>query len=384
MNTFANDFTSNVDHLDDSVTVVVTQRERFGMTDESLNSLIENTPDTVPIRYVDGGAPRSVGSLLDQWVEKGRISLLRADRFFTPTMARALGAAEVQSDYIAFVDNDVIFAEGWLEGLLACAKQESAAAVAPLTCQGYPPHTVIHHAGGHCLKPPNHDDAPSAMRLEDAMYHQGAQVSEMRSRLEPVETNHFEFHCVLIDRRWLVKAGGFDLNMLSTKEHVDLALCLQRVGGRIWFTPESLVTYVFPCRQRPLTWQELPFLLARWSGRRGYSSLVHLNEKHQLNLSRLFIAKKRWTYATRRSQALGQLISRRLKRIVDLIPRKVFVGLVRVIELPLSPILTKLSVRPITRDTPVLIYSPGELTSPRQVVASDLISNFDDVEKALL
>ena len=39
-----------------AATIVVTQRERFGMTQESLESLIEHTPGAAVI-YVDGSSP---------------------------------------------------------------------------------------------------------------------------------------------------------------------------------------------------------------------------------------------------------------------------------------------------------------------------------------
>ena len=53
-----------------------------------------------------------------------------------------------ETEYVVFVDNDVLYTEGWLDRLVACADETGAEVVAPLTCQGLPAHTEIHHAGG--------------------------------------------------------------------------------------------------------------------------------------------------------------------------------------------------------------------------------------------
>ena len=45
--------------IESRATVIVTQRERFGMTEELLDSLYDNTPG-VRVIYVDGNSPRRV------------------------------------------------------------------------------------------------------------------------------------------------------------------------------------------------------------------------------------------------------------------------------------------------------------------------------------
>ena len=62
--------------MSDRATVIVTQRERFGMTEESLESLLENTPG-VPIVYVDGRSPRRVAAYLDGKARQGVLQLIR-------------------------------------------------------------------------------------------------------------------------------------------------------------------------------------------------------------------------------------------------------------------------------------------------------------------
>ena len=117
------------------------------MTQESLESLFEHTPGA-PIIYVDGKSPKRIASYLAEMAEAGKIRLLRKERFLTPNQARNIGVSEAMTEYVVFVDNDVVFTEGWLDALVDCADETGADIVAPLTCQGLPFHTEIHHAGG--------------------------------------------------------------------------------------------------------------------------------------------------------------------------------------------------------------------------------------------
>lgn len=128
-------------------TIIVTQRERFGMTEESLDSLYQHTPDARMI-YVDGNSPRRVASDLKRESEMRGFTLIRTEKFLTPNQARNIGVAAADTEYVVFVDNDVPYTPGWLDRLIACADETGAWVVAPLTCQDLPAHAEIHHAGG--------------------------------------------------------------------------------------------------------------------------------------------------------------------------------------------------------------------------------------------
>lgn len=128
-------------------TIIVTQRERFGMTGESLESLYANTKG-VDVIYVDGKSPARVRDLLKREAMERGFRLIRSETYLTPNQARNMGVAAATTEYVVFADNDVLFSENWLPPLIACADEERAEVVAPLTCQGLPAHTEIHHAGG--------------------------------------------------------------------------------------------------------------------------------------------------------------------------------------------------------------------------------------------
>lgn len=289
-------------------TVVVTQRERFGMTQESLEDLIAHTPDT-PILYVDGNSPAETAAYLRGEAEAGRITLLRRDRFLTPNEARNIGAAAAKTDFVVFADNDVLFTEGWLDRLIGCAEDTGADVVAPLTCQGLPAHQEIHHAGGEYAEGGDMAEFfarhPEIQRqFKEVMHGHGEKVADWDGRLQRQETGMCEFHCALVRRSTFERLGGLDEAMMSTKEHIDFCMTVKQAGGTVWFEPASVITYVFPCRARPMTPADWPFFALRWSNAHGARSLDHFIEKWKLIPDPDYVARKKQIYRLRRLQGI--------------------------------------------------------------------------------
>lgn len=104
-----------------------------------------------------------------------------------------------------------------------------------------PIHERIHFAGGesHIVI-----DVKGRRHLREKMYKQGHQVSELRSQLQQTETELAEFHCTLIRREIFEQIGYLDEEMLNTKEHLDFCMNVIQAGGKVYFEPDSLVTYV--------------------------------------------------------------------------------------------------------------------------------------------
>lgn len=287
-------------------TVIVTQRERFGMTEESLSSLLEHTPDT-PIVYVDGNSPKPIAEYLENRAAEGAIRLVRKKTYLTPNQARNIGISHASSEYVAFVDNDVVFTEGWLDALVTAADETGADIVAPLTCHGLPFHTEIHHAGGDYAAGGDVSgffEANDARPYEEVMHGHGQKVVDYAGKLRRMETGMCEFHCVLARRDVFDRFGPLDEAFLSTKEHIDFSMTVRRGGGKIVFEPSSVVTYVFPNRARPITVQDWPFFALRWSDAYGRRTLRHFIEKWQLKTPPNYILEKRGVYAMRRMQGI--------------------------------------------------------------------------------
>jgi GT2 family glycosyltransferase len=289
-------------------TIVVTQRERFGMTEESLESLYENTPGAKVI-YVDGNSPKRVAEYLRKEAQNRGFTLIRKEHFLSPNQARNLGVAAAETEYVVFVDNDVLYTPGWLDRLVECADETGAWVVAPLTCQGLPAHTEIHHAGGDYA--PGGDMAgffeqdPELGRAFDEVMHGHAQkIADWQGKLARQQTGMCEFHCALARRDVFDRLGPLDEKLMSTKEHIDFSMSVRQAGGTVWFEPASVVTYVFPCRARPMTTEDWPFFALRWSDAYGTRSLEHFISKWGLRTKSDYVSSKKGIYAMRRMQGM--------------------------------------------------------------------------------
>jgi GT2 family glycosyltransferase len=299
-------------------TVIVTQRERFGMTKESLESLYDNTEGPFEVVYVDGRSPRATADYLKAEAARRGFTLIRKERFLTPNEARNLGIAAAKTRYVAFCDNDVLYTPGWLAALEACAEETGAAVVAPLTCQGLPAHQEIHQAGGDYVEDPELMEAffkvaPGEKRdFVELMHGHGEKVADWEDRLQRQETGCSEFHCALARRDVFDRIGPLDEGMLSTKEHIDFCMSVRAAGETVWFEPASVVTYVFPCRARPIETADWPFFSLRWSDAYGRRSLEHFIAKWNLDTGPNYVAGKQRIYPTRRIQGILVPLARRL------------------------------------------------------------------------
>ncbi|MGI9333787.1 MAG: glycosyltransferase family 2 protein [Gammaproteobacteria bacterium] len=299
------------------VTVVMVPRERFGGTPEAIDALLENTPTPFELIVVDNNSPASTRRYLRELAQRPHVRVLRTDSYVTPNQARNIGWRQARTPYIVFIDNDVAFAPGWLAKLIECAEQTGADVVGPLACQFEPLHEIIHCAGGQIMAPDelrrfldtddaDLDDVPS-FELDEMIFKQGASVADERARLHRAPTGFVEFHCCLVTRASLQRLGGLDEHMLSTKEHLDFCLALQRLGGTIYLEPQSLITYFSFAGERHLDWSEVPFYMLRWSDAWHEASMRHFRRKWNLADSPYFTAKRK-IGSWRRSLAVARLL----------------------------------------------------------------------------
>jgi GT2 family glycosyltransferase len=287
-----------------NVTIVVSPRERFSFTQTSLESLYEHTQIPFHLVYVDGNSPPPVRDYLaTQAAEKG-FELVRVNHFLTPNQARNIGASKVKTQYVAFVDNDVVVSPGWLTALVQCAEETNAAIVGPLTCQDEPVHETVHFANGEARIIV---DVKGRRRLREKMKFQGQAVERMASRLQRVPAELVEFHCMLVDMQVFQDLGPLDEAFLNTKEHVDLCMAVTQAGRPIYFEPTSIITYVPGISWN---WADLHFYMLRWSDAWETASLSRLQEKWNLSSDSYFFQKYKALGWRRRKMILSPLLQR--------------------------------------------------------------------------
>lgn len=239
------------------VTVVVVPRERFSHTQDSLESLYENTHFPFKLVYVDGKSPLHIKRYLQEQAKQKGFHLIRTEHYLAPNHARNMGLSHADTKYVVFIDNDVIVKPGWLESLVQCAEETGAWAVGPLTLQGSDFKT-IHMAGGTIEL---REKQGKRWMIQKRPYMR-LPLAKVESQLERGPTQLLEFHCMLTRKEAFEQVGLLDESFLSMCEEDDFCMAVAQSGNTIYFEPNSVVSYLPP---PPLVWSDLPFFFLRWS-----------------------------------------------------------------------------------------------------------------------
>ena len=263
---------------DPRVTIAVLQRESFAHTQRSLERLYATAGAPFDLIYVDTGSPRSVRRLIDDEARRRGFRIIRRERFLTPNEARNLALASIDTEFVAFVDNDVIFNDGWLRRLLACADETGADLVGPLIFLDEPAFRKIHFAGGtaHIEVTESGNHLHMGHRFIDEVL--SDEIAEQLRR-EPSEL--LELHCMLVRRSVFDRTGTFDEGLRSLNEHVDFCMLARTSGSVLMFEPEATACQLLP-KLFPYDLQSLPFLFERWSRSNNRISVEHFRAKWQL------------------------------------------------------------------------------------------------------
>lgn len=291
------------------VTLVVSPRERFSYSRESLESLYQHTELPFDLIYIDGNSPAPVRQYLTQQSQAKGFKLIRTESYLSPNQARNLAIPHVQTPYIVFIDNDVVVTPGWLPALVQCAQDTQAAVVCPLTCIGQPLHQKIHLAGGEARietfqKP---GKAKTKRRVHEKHHFVNRPVAEVQNQLRRQPCEFAEFHCMLVRTAIFERTGLLDEALLSTREHIDFCLTVAAAGGTLYCEPASVVTYV----PGGLTWSDLPFFMLRWSDAWELASLEHFRQKWNVTEDKYFQKRYR-RLGQRRHQGYLRPFVRRL------------------------------------------------------------------------
>jgi GT2 family glycosyltransferase len=262
---------------DPRVTIVVVPRERFSASRASLESLYEHTQPGFELVYVDGGSPPLVKSYLEREASKRGFALVRTERYLSPNRARNLGFASVTTEYVVFIDNDVLVTPGWLDHLVRCADETGAWVVGPLYLMGAIERRFVHMAGGIVTV----SEAGGRRVLHEHHRYPHTALASIPRPLTREPVDLVEFHCMLVQAATLRRLGRLDEQLLSAPEHIDLCMAVRAAGGQVYFEPAAMVSYVPP---PPFHRSDLPFFLLRWSDAWNASSLRHFNQKWHVDI----------------------------------------------------------------------------------------------------
>lgn len=247
------------------ITIVVTQRERTSAMREALEAIYAGASTSFDLVYVVG--QHAGGDL--RWIAgeaaKRGFRLIEAGRPLTPSESRNLGLAAATTEFVTFIENDVVPKPGWLDALLACADETGADVIVPLTCEGRPLHTIIHHVGPADEIAPGADGIEAGRRdFHETLFLHGQTLEQATDHLVRRRTRTCEFHCLMVRRSVFARIGPFDPVIVS-KEHLDFSWRVARAGLAIWVEPKAVVTFLVPSHNDPVKFADLSYFLLRWS-----------------------------------------------------------------------------------------------------------------------
>lgn len=278
--------------------IVITQREGFSRSRESLLSVLANTPQPYELIYVDGGSPPPVRDEIRRLSEERGFRLIRYERHLSPNEAREAALSHVSGEYTAFLDNDVLVGPGWLEALLTCAAQTGAGVVAPLYLELLDGVERLHMFGGHCRIVESGGD-----RLLE-ITHDGRK-GQARRDLTRIQTEHIEMHGFVIRTALLSALRVFDPAIPTIPENADFCLTVLRAGESIWIEPRSSVTVILPTS---VPEPDREFYRLRWSDAWIDSGFARFSEKWALSGPQPVLeSQRRWAVAHRMVSRDGAL-----------------------------------------------------------------------------
>ncbi|RTL56984.1 MAG: glycosyltransferase [Rhodocyclaceae bacterium] len=250
------------------VTLIMTVRERHQPTLSAIESVLSNTVMPFRMIYADVQSPPWLSLALTELGQRHGIEVVRFDQHRWPQQVRKALVAQVETEYVVFLDNDLLVYPGWLENLVACADQTGAGLVGPLYLWGDgQSKPVVHMAGGVLEETP----IGASRLLVDRHQEQNADLDQVADRLERRPCDFLEFHCMLFRRELAQDPEMFDADICAVHEHIDTALLARRKGYGIYLEPTARVLYRAFIST---TVEDLPLMRQRWASSAVESSIA--------------------------------------------------------------------------------------------------------------
>jgi GT2 family glycosyltransferase len=256
-------------------TIIVTQRERFSHYQGSLASLYE-TNEPFDLIYVDMNSPHAIKTQIERDADERGFRVIRLDQFVCQNAARNIALKYADTEFVAFVDNDVWLSKGWLEQLLDCAEATGSAIVGPITMEGPADSGIVHFIAGDAHIAPTER---GNYFVRSHPFVRGPISALAAQNLIRTQSETLEFHCLLARRSLLDRLGDLDEALLTIGDHDDLCMMAGQIGEKVYVEPAVAARYDY---LDPLLWSDMFFFLWRWSANRTRKSMKRFADKYQL------------------------------------------------------------------------------------------------------
>lgn len=239
-----------------SIAIGVVPRERFSLVGQTIERILECTPEPFQLVVVDAGTPPRYRADIDRALD-GRDDVVRlvTDEIVLPNRARNMVLDHVDADWVALVENDLLVEPEWLSKLIAACEAEDAGAAVPLIIERFGPYRGVHFDDRlHTIVEVQTPDGPG-LRIDARPDAKGDDPGSARRRVEFIET-----HCMLFTRDALARTGLFDAE-ITAQEEMDISLSLHAHGIPAVFEPDAVVEFFPP---PPIEPEEREYYLRKW------------------------------------------------------------------------------------------------------------------------
>ncbi len=220
-----------------TVTVVLLSLDRLHLTQRCIESLY--AASDYPFHLLihdDGSQAETLAYLRDLRAARDNVALSQLPARLGLAAARNLTLAQATTDYVFFLDNDMICHPGWLRATMACAVRRRADFVAPLRLN--PDGNVWAHAAELVR-------TEGETVLEIACWFHDLPLETVQTLFgeNDARTNFIAGGAGLFSRRAFAACGGFDENYQIGFEDMDFSLKLAERGYCVWATAQAVLTH---------------------------------------------------------------------------------------------------------------------------------------------
>ncbi len=218
------------------VSIIIPTRDSGKMLEECIGSILnKSTYETFEIIVIDNGSKNEFTlKLIENLCKRRNIKSIKSAIKFNHSKLCNLGASEAAGDTLIFLNDDtVIITPSWIEEMLGFAEINEIGAVG---CMLLYQNNSVQHAGviigmrglaGHLFR-----------------YHNpNSNIQYGRLRV-PCNYSAVTAACLMIEKDKFVSINGFDTNLPSHFNDVDLCLRLMDKGYRNTLVPAVKVTHI--------------------------------------------------------------------------------------------------------------------------------------------
>jgi hypothetical protein len=289
------------------VTLVMTVRERYRLTLRSIENILANTAIAHRFIFSHGTLPKWLDDGLAALEQAGKLERRVFPQLLWPQHLRKAVIDEVDTEYVAFIDNDILVSPDWLQRLIETADATGAGIVGPVYLWGdgnSPPK--VHMAGGS-LHEQKVEGGPRV--LKEVHEHMDADPAVVLPSITRRPCDIVEFHCMLVRTELARAEGVFDPGIIAVHEHVNTCLSIAKQGAAVMLEPGVQVTYLAYADQ---ILEDLQLMRTRWDSPAVESSIAAFSRKWDVETGdrswggvRSYAADLRRRYDPLRPAALG-------------------------------------------------------------------------------